>query len=131
MIYLDPRGLRKYEIAGAGSAYGGSRWPTTGRYCRGGFGSVRRNLDYDKDGRDVLYPGTTGKPKGVVLEQPQLSRRRNHPPSSTTCVSRMIFWLYLPMAWVGDFCLSVGQVMWDRVLHHPESGYDARDLRET
>ncbi|MQY41723.1 AMP-binding protein [Epibacterium sp. SM1969] len=113
MIYLDPRGMRKYEhehlhgyeeIVTRGRAYHAELMPELNRRTD--------KADYDTTCVMLYTSGTTGKPKGVVLsnrnvvETAKNSSQFDHLQQSDSILS------YLPMAWVGDFIFSVGQAYW-------------------
>ncbi|MBJ3764110.1 AMP-binding protein [Maribius pontilimi] len=133
MIYLDPRGLRKYDHAKLTS-----------------FEDVQKA---GRDARDRLLPeldkrtealslddicvmlytsGTTGRPKGVIL-----SNRNIIETSKASCEFDHLteaedVLAYLPMAWVGDFIFSIGQAYWAGFcVNCPESPDTMQvDLRE-
>lgn len=113
MIYLDPRGLRKYDHR---RLHEFSHIQEQGRAARDEFApelaarSARLNMESTCV---MLYTsGTTGKPKGVVL-----SNRNVIVTSKNSCefdhlVPGDEVLAYLPMAWVGDFIFSIGQAYW-------------------
>ncbi|MBV6635540.1 MAG: AMP-binding protein [Mameliella sp.] len=113
MIYLDPRGLRKYDHT-ALTQY--SRVQEMGRENREKhikeMEARQARLDYDSTGVMLYTSGTTGKPKGVVLsnrniiEAAKSSSEFDHLRRSDSVLA------YLPMAWVGDFIFSIGQAYW-------------------
>lgn len=133
VIYLDPRGLRKYDhtklhqyshVQDAGRAKREELSPEmAGRIAR---------LDYDSTCVMLYTSGTTGKPKGVVL-----SNRNVIETSKSSCAFDDLrqtddILAYLPMAWVGDFIFSVGQALWAGFCTNcPESAETMQlDLRE-
>ncbi len=113
MIYLDPRGLRKYDhtrlhqftqIQERGDAARAELEPRLRR--------LEEKLDYDSTCVMLYTSGTTGKPKGVVL-----SNRNVIESAKSSCEFDNLrqtddILAYLPMAWVGDFIFSVGQAYW-------------------
>ena len=133
MIYLDPRGLRKYDhsklhqyshVQDAGRAKRDELTPEMDRRIA--------KLDYDSTCVMLYTSGTTGKPKGVVLsnrnviETSKSSSEFDHLRRSDDILA------YLPMAWVGDFIFSVGQALWTGFCTNcPESAETMHvDLRE-
>jgi long-chain acyl-CoA synthetase len=133
MIYLDPRGLRKYDhsklhqyshVQDAGRAKRDELTPELDRRIA--------KLDYDSTCVMLYTSGTTGKPKGVVLsnrnviETSKSSSEFDHLRRSDDILA------YLPMAWVGDFIFSVGQALWTGFCTNcPESAETMHvDLRE-
>lgn len=133
MIYLDPRGMRKYDhsrlheyshVQEQGHAARDELTPELER---------RRNKLTYNDTCVMLYTsGTTGKPKGVVLsnrniiEAAKSSSEFDHLRAGDEVLA------YLPMAWVGDFIFSIGQAYWTGFcVNCPESAETLRtDLRE-
>jgi len=133
MIYLDPRGLRKYDHT-ALTQY--SRVQEMGRENREKhikeMEARQARLDYDSTGVMLYTSGTTGKPKGVVL-----SNRNIIETAKSSCAFDDLrqsddILAYLPMAWVGDFIFSVGQALWAGFCTNcPESADTMHvDLRE-
>ncbi|MEP3640277.1 MAG: AMP-binding protein [Paracoccaceae bacterium] len=133
MIYLDPRGLRKYDhsklhhfdqVQNSGRAKRNDLMPELSR---------RTNALTTDSTCVMLYTsGTTGKPKGVVL-----SNRNVIETAKASCEFDDLrqtdeILAYLPMAWVGDFIFSVGQAMWAAFCTNcPESAETMHtDLRE-
>ncbi len=113
LIYLDPRGLRKYDHAHL-HAYRAVQ--DKGRARRSDLGAElerrRARLDYDDTCVMLYTSGTTGRPKGVVLsnrniiETARASAEFDHLRPDEEVLA------YLPMAWVGDFIFSIGQAYW-------------------
>ncbi len=113
VIYLDPRGLRKYDHAGL-TAY--TEVQETGRAARERLGAELRERT-DALGLDdvcvMLYTsGTTGRPKGVVLSNYNIIQTAKASSEFDRLTDREDVVAYLPMAWVGDFIFSVGQAYW-------------------
>ncbi len=113
LIYLDPRGLRKYDHA---RLHEFSHVLNQGRAAYDEFinelNARRAKLDYDSTCVMLYTSGTTGKPKGVVL-----SNRNVIETSKSSCGFDKLglddeTLAYLPMAWVGDFIFSIGQAYW-------------------
>ncbi|MEP4195150.1 MAG: AMP-binding protein [Aliishimia sp.] len=133
MIYLDPRGLRKYDHA---QLHQFSVVQEDGRAAQSEFsGELEKRiakLDYDSTCVMLYTSGTTGKPKGVVL-----SNRNVIETAKSSCEFDGLratddILAYLPMAWVGDFIFSVGQALWSGFCTNcPESAETMHtDLRE-
>ncbi|QBF30364.1 AMP-binding protein [Thalassococcus sp. S3] len=133
MIYLDPRGLRKYDHA---RLHQFSHVQDQGRAAYDEFmpelQKRREKLDYDSTCVMLYTSGTTGKPKGVVLsnrnviETAKSSSEFDHLKVDDEILA------YLPMAWVGDFIFSIGQAYWSGFcVNCPESADTMMtDLRE-
>lgn len=113
IIFLDPRGLRKYDRTALHS------YEDVSAIGKAASEGDRKAMQSTVDGLTLdhtcvmLYTsGTTGKPKGVVL-----SNRNIVETARATCefdnlsVDDSVL-AYLPMAWVGDFIFSMGQAMW-------------------
>lgn len=133
IIYDDGRGLGFYEVTGLMS------WEHLVE-----IGSHRLN---DEPGlRDVLVDrarpddpavflhssGTTGKPKGIVLSQRNvLTAARNGYCAGAFGVHEQVL-AYLPMAWVGDYAITVAAALLLRfTINVPERQETVlRDMRE-
>ena len=133
MVYLDPRGLRKYDhthlhaydaIMHNGQTKRDSLLPT--------LTEREGQLDYDSTCVMLYTSGTTGKPKGVVLSNRNIieTARASSEFDALTAGENVL--AYLPMAWVGDFIFSIGQAYWTGFcVNCPESQDTmATDLRE-
>jgi len=133
LIYLDPRGLRKYDHhqlheyshvqAQGRAAY--DEWITD-------LKARREKLTYDSTCVMLYTSGTTGKPKGVVLSNRNIiESAKNASDFDKLGVDDEIL-AYLPMAWVGDFIFSIGQAYWTGFcVNCPESPETMMtDLRE-
>ncbi|BDY14062.1 long-chain-fatty-acid--CoA ligase [Sulfitobacter pontiacus] len=133
MIYLDPRGLRKYDHA-ALDQY--SAVQDMGRKARDKhikeLESRQAKLDYDSTGVMLYTSGTTGKPKGVVLSNRNIIETAKSSSAFDKLRPTDDILAYLPMAWVGDFIFSVGQALWTGFCTNcPESADTMHvDLRE-
>ena len=108
IIYLDPRGLRKYDH---GKLISLSDMQELGRKAGNTAEVEARSNALTADSPCVMLytSGTTGRPKGVVL-----SNRNIIETARATCEFDHLktddsILAYLPMAWVGDFIFSVGQ----------------------
>lgn len=133
MIYLDPRGLRKYDHR---RLHEYSHIQEQGRAARDEFlpelkaRTARLNMDSTCV---MLYTsGTTGKPKGVVLSNRNVIVTSKNSSEFDSLKSDDQILAYLPMAWVGDFIFSVGQAYWTGFcVNCPESAETMMtDLRE-
>lgn len=133
MIYLDGRGLRKYDHSKLHSFVSimenGKNSASTSKSI---LNDREGELTYDSTCVMLYTSGTTGKPKGVVLSNANIIET-----SKTTCEFDNLkqsdeVLAYLPMAWVGDFIFSVGQAMWSGFcVNCPESANTlSNDLRE-
>ena len=133
IIYLDPRGLRKYDH-GALDQY--SAVQDMGRKARDKhikeLEARQAKLNYDSTGVMLYTSGTTGKPKGVVLSNRNIIETAKSSSEFDDLRQTDDILAYLPMAWVGDFIFSVGQAMWTGFCTNcPESADTMHvDLRE-
>jgi long-chain acyl-CoA synthetase len=113
MIYVDPRGLRKYDhtklhqyshVQDQGRAARDELMPT--------LETRRGKLEYASTCVMLYTSGTTGKPKGVVLSNRNIiEASRSSSEFDKLQLSDEVL-AYLPMAWVGDFIFSIGQAYW-------------------
>ncbi len=133
MIYLDPRGLRKYDHH---KLHEFRHVQAQGRAARDEFtpdlAARRAKLDYASTCVMLYTSGTTGKPKGVVLSNRNIiESARNSCDFDNLRVGEEVL-AYLPMAWVGDFIFSIGQAYWSGFcVNCPESAETMQtDLRE-
>ena len=113
IIYLDARGLRKYDHSRLHSLHD---IQAEGR-------AARERLDKELDQRQakigyddtcvMLYTsGTTGRPKGVVLSNRNIIETSKNTSEFDDLLVGDEILAYLPMAWVGDFIFSIGQAYW-------------------
>jgi long-chain acyl-CoA synthetase len=133
MMYLDPRGLRKYDHTKLHAldniiAEGRLALDRLGRELEARIGEI---------GHDticvMLYTsGTTGKPKGVVLSNRNIIATARASCEFDNLGQDEEVLAYLPMAWVGDFIFSIGQAYWAGFcVNCPESADTMMtDLRE-
>ena len=133
LIYLDPRGLRKYDHS---QLHQYSHVQDQGRAALDEYMPelIRRRseLTYDSTCVMLYTSGTTGKPKGVVLSNRNvIESAKNASEFDKLGVDDEIL-AYLPMAWVGDFIFSIGQAYWTGFcVNCPESAETMMtDLRE-
>ena len=133
MIYLDPRGLRKYDHS---KLHQYSHVQDAGRAKRDELTPEMKKrigaLDYDSTCVMLYTSGTTGKPKGVVLSNRNVIETSKSSSEFDDLRQTDDILAYLPMAWVGDFIFSVGQALWTGFCTNcPESAETMHvDLRE-
>ncbi|MDC0738022.1 AMP-binding protein [Cognatishimia sp. SS12] len=113
MVYLDPRGLRKYDHT---ALHQFQKLQTEGRAQRlaheAELEARTGRLTYDSTCVMLYTSGTTGKPKGVVLSNRNVIQTSKNSVDFDSLRADENILAYLPMAWVGDFIFSVGQAMW-------------------
>lgn len=131
VIYLDGRGLRKYDHA-AMTSYADVQKAgrASGLIDQVNARSAGRSYD---DTCVMLYTsGTTGRPKGVVLSNRNVIETSKNSAEFDHLRPEDEVLAYLPMAWVGDFIFSIGQAMWTGFcVNCPESADTMQlDLRE-
>ena len=133
MIYVDPRGLRKYDHH---KLHEFSHVQKQGRAAHDEFitdlKARREKLDYDSTCVMLYTSGTTGKPKGVVLSNRNIIEASRSSSEFDRLTQSEEVLAYLPMAWVGDFIFSIGQAYWcGFCVNCPESADTMQtDLRE-
>ena len=133
IIYSDSRGLQGYRQERLLSMsrvqqLGREHHKTSEGFLRGKIAELQAD-----DLAVICYTsGTTGKPKGVMLSHrnfletsANIMRLEGLKPQESVLA-------YLPMAWVGDFFLSVALALVGRfIVHCPESGATVmHDMRE-
>ncbi|NSY38640.1 AMP-binding protein [Leisingera sp. ANG59] len=113
MIYLDPRGMRKYDHT---QLHQFSHIQDQGRAAHdeliGELNKRQAKLDYDSTCVMLYTSGTTGKPKGVVLSNRNVIQSAKNSAEFDHLTQGENILSYLPMAWVGDFIFSIGQAYW-------------------
>ena len=113
LIYLDPRGMRKYDHT---QLHQFSHIQDQGRAAHdeliGELERRRAKLTYDSTCVMLYTSGTTGKPKGVVLSNRNVIETAKNSAKFDSLTRDENILSYLPMAWVGDFIFSVGQAYW-------------------
>ena len=113
MIYVDQRGLRKYDHHKLHTFTG---IQDQGRAAYWEFiedlKARREKLDYDSVCGMLYTSGTTGKPKGVVLSNRNIIEASRSSAEFDKLSRDEEVLAYLPMAWVGDFIFSIGQAYW-------------------
>ncbi|GAA6165364.1 long-chain fatty acid--CoA ligase [Pelagimonas sp. KU-00592-HH] len=133
MIYIDPRGMRKYDHH---ALHEYSHVQNQGRAAYDEFitdlKERREKLTYDSTCVMLYTSGTTGRPKGVVLSNRNVIESAKNASEFDNLTSEEEILSYLPMAWVGDFIFSVGQAYWcGFCVNCPESADTMMtDLRE-
>ena len=133
ILYLDARGLRKYDHS---RLHAIRDIQAEGRAARERLGAelaARRDaLDYDSTCVMLYTSGTTGRPKGVVLSNRNILETSRASSAFDHLDPHDEVLAYLPMAWVGDFIFSIGQAYWTGFcVNCPESADTMMtDLRE-
>lgn len=133
MIYVDSRGLRKYDHTHLHSYAGVLK---NGRAKSGALAAELKSredaLNYDSTCVMLYTSGTTGRPKGVVLSNRNIIEAARSSSEFDKLGAGENVLAYLPMAWVGDFIFSIGQAAWAGFcVNCPESqGTMHTDLRE-
>lgn len=128
VIYLDGRGLRKYDHSAMTSYADVAAMPGD----RAELDRRTAALTYDTTCVMLYTSGTTGRPKGVVLSNRNVIETAKNSSEFDHLRADDEILAYLPMAWVGDFIFSVGQAMWTGFcVNCPESEHTMMtDLRE-
>ncbi|MEM7375884.1 MAG: AMP-binding protein [Pseudomonadota bacterium] len=133
LIFVDPRGLRKYDRTKlrdfrALQQAGRDNRDTTAPELE------RRLQEQDGDTTCVMLytSGTTGRPKGVVLSNSNVIEASRLSVEFDGLDHTDSVLAYLPMAWVGDFVFSIGQAYYTGFcVNCPESQDTMQaDLRE-
>lgn len=133
MIYLDPRGMRKYDHT---ALHEFSHIQEQGHAARDELtpelDKRQAAITYDDICVMLYTSGTTGKPKGVVLSNRNILETAKASSEFDTLTKSEEILAYLPMAWVGDFIFSLGQAYWTGFcVNCPESVETlTNDLRE-
>ncbi len=131
VIYLDGRGLRKYDHS-AMTSYADVQAAGRASDLRAEM-TRRTEASAAEDTCVMLYTsGTTGRPKGVVLSNRNIIETAKNSSEFDDLRAGDETLAYLPMAWVGDFIFSIGQAMWTGFcVNCPESEHTLlTDLRE-
>ena len=133
IIYLEPRGLRKYDHTRLHSV---DSIKATGRRdaarLRPKMDETVTKITADSTAVMLYTSGTTGKPKGVVLTHRNILSASKSSAEFDDLSANDSVLAYLPMAWVGDFIFSIGQAYWTGFcVNCPESEATMQeDLRE-
>ena len=131
VIYLDGRGLRRYDHARL-TSYADLQDAGRASGMTGVMAERTAALDYDSTCVMLYTSGTTGRPKGVVLSNRNVIETSRNSAEFDDLEAEDEVLAYLPMAWVGDFIFSIGQAMWTGFcVNCPESADTMHtDLRE-
>jgi long-chain acyl-CoA synthetase len=133
IIYLDARGMRKYDHSKLSQFH---KLQDAGRAAKSELidelADRQAKLTYDDTCVMLYTSGTTGRPKGVVLSNRNVIETSKSSAQFDGLVSDEEVVAYLPMAWVGDYIFSVGQALWTGFcVNCPESPETMMtDLRE-
>nr|WP_325250116.1 AMP-binding protein [Amylibacter sp.] len=111
MIYLDPRGMRKYDRT---KLHDYREVQAKGRASdlQAALESRLAKQDFDTTCIMLYTSGTTGRPKGVVLSNRNIVKSGQAASEFDNLNSDDRVLAYLPMAWVGDYIFTVGQGFW-------------------
>ncbi|MGA0301665.1 MAG: AMP-binding protein [Paracoccaceae bacterium] len=110
MIYIDPRGLRKYDHS---KLHDFKKMQETGSLAsEEAKAELERRiaeLNFDTVCVMLYTSGTTGRPKGVVLSNRNIITSSLNSCKFDNLTDKEEILSYLPIAWVGDFIFSFGQ----------------------
>ena len=113
IIYLDSRGMRKYDKTHLHDYRDiqkqGADQPDKLK------AELEKRVNAQKEDTTcaMLYTsGTTGRPKGVVLSNRNILVTAEASSEFDNLTADDSVLAYLPMAWVGDFIFSIGQALW-------------------
>ncbi|MEJ6396298.1 AMP-binding protein [Yoonia sp. 208BN28-4] len=131
IVYLDGRGLRKYDHA-AMTSFADVQAAGHKSGLEAEMKARTDALTYDSKCVMLYTSGTTGRPKGVVLSNRNVIETSKNSAEFDSLRAGDEVLAYLPMAWVGDFIFSIGQAMWTGFcVNCPESADTMQtDLRE-
>ena len=110
MIYIDPRGLRKYDHS---KLHDFKKMQETGslasEVAKAELERRIAELNFDTVCVMLYTSGTTGRPKGVVLSNRNIIISSLNSCKFDNLTDKEEILSYLPIAWVGDFIFSFGQ----------------------
>ena len=133
IIYLDPKGLRKYDYSHL-HAYKDVQILGREKAASQSTTLQERVATQTQDTVCVMLytSGTTGKPKGVVLTYKNVLSASKAASDFDNLKDSDEILAYLPMAWVGDFIFANGQALWvGFCVNCPESAETMQgDLKE-
>lgn len=113
IVYLDPRGMRKYDHA---LLHNFKELQAKGREKSAEYEPEidRRAAAVGPDDTGVMLytSGTTGRPKGVVLSNENVLVTAKNTCEFDGLTEKESILAYLPMAWVGDYVFSMAQAVW-------------------
>ena len=113
IIYLDPRGLRKYDHSHLQAYKDVQKIGREKAQSQNETLEKRLNNQTENTTCVMLYTsGTTGKPKGVVLTYKNVLSASKAASEFDNLKHTDEILAYLPMAWVGDFIFANGQALW-------------------
>jgi long-chain acyl-CoA synthetase len=111
VVYLDGRGLRKYDHT-AMTSYADLQAAGRASNLKAVMEERTAALTYSSTCVMLYTSGTTGRPKGVVLSNQNVIETSKNSAEFDDLRAGDEVLAYLPMAWVGDFIFSIGQAMW-------------------
>jgi len=113
IIYLDKRGMRKYDHTHMNAYEDVQAEGRAGHYRLEPIMQERcAALTIDSTCVMLYTSGTTGRPKGVVLSNRNIISASASSSEFDDLNAGDSVLAYLPMAWVGDFIFSIGQCFW-------------------
>ena len=113
IIYLDKRGMRKYDHKHLNAYKDVQAEGRAGHYRLEPILAERQAaLTADSTCVMLYTSGTTGRPKGVVLSNRNIISAAASSSEFDNLNAGDSVLAYLPMAWVGDFIFSIGQCFW-------------------
>jgi long-chain acyl-CoA synthetase len=133
IIYLDARGMRKYDHAMLSQFHELQKVGVAAKASLAADLEFRvGSLGYDDTCIMLYTSGTTGRPKGVVLSNRNVIETSKNSSIFDDLKASDEVLAYLPMAWVGDYTFSMGQALWTGFcVNCPESPETMMtDLRE-
>lgn len=133
IIYLDARGMRKYDHAMLSQFHELQKVGVAAKATLAADLEFRSgSLGYDDTCIMLYTSGTTGRPKGVVLSNRNVIETSKNSSIFDDLKASDEVLAYLPMAWVGDYTFSMGQALWTGFcVNCPESPETMMtDLRE-